>query len=188
VKFKNLIIWTLIAVMGVLFLSACESQGTQQSNTNMRTEQLQQSNGIAAILANQPVPDLGGYSFEREILRKTYVARNSTISTFTYDITMEGKVIEICPSIGYPIPYSTELTNPDQIMTQYTGNPVIANPEPNGLYPPASSAATLVQCVQPDGTVSPVYYEREVQAFPYRIKSDIQLTQIGDASFTVKMK
>ena len=106
-------------------------------------------------------------------------------------ITMDGKIIEICPSIGYPIPYSTQLTNP-QILTynKVVGGVVegaISNPEPNGLYPPDNAAATLVQCVNPDGSVSPTYIEWYVLAFPYRIVSDVQLQRIGDTSFSVEV-
>lgn len=168
-----------------LVLTAC---GTTQTEL----EQQQQAGNITAITQNQPVPDLGGYSFERQIVIETYLARNNTIATYAYMISMDGKIIEICPSIGYPIPYSTELTNP-QVPTRNCATPgsaacvdgVVANPEPNGLYPPSDAAATLVQCVQPDGSVSPVYIEWYVLAFPYRIQSDFQLQQIGTSSFSV---
>src|SRR5512139_2535547 len=124
--------------------------------TQQQLEQAQQAEGVASITQNQPVPDLGGYSFEQQIVIETYLARNNTIATYVYMFAMDGKIIEICPSIGYPIPYSTQLTAPDVALFQYTGDPVVPNPEPNGLYPPGDAAATLVQCVNPDGSVTPV--------------------------------
>jgi hypothetical protein len=148
-------------------------------------EQGQQASAINAIIQNQPIPDLGGYSFERQIVIETYLARNNTIATYAYMITMDGKIIEICPSIGYPIPYSTQLTNPMRTMNGYYQGSVVANAEPNGLYPPGDAAATLVQCVNPDGSVTPVYIEWYVLAFPYQIASDLQLQRIGDTSFSV---
>lgn len=176
---KKIIIFTLFLV----FLAGCApaDQVTQ-------TEKQQQGGGNLAIVQNQPVPDLGGYSFERQIVIETYLARNNAIATYAYMISMDGKIIEICPSIGYPIPYSTQLTNP--LKYEYTGNgpAVLANPEPNSLYPPSDAAATLVQCVNPDGSVSPTYIEWYVLAFPYRIKSDFALERIGEPSFTVKPK
>lgn len=171
----------LVALCGLFLLTACEAS-TQQ------IEQGQQKRGIDAIITNQPVPDLGGYSFERQIVIETYLARNRTIATYAYMITMNGQIIEICPSIGYPIPYSTELTNPQIALTQYSGYPVVANPEPNGLYPPGDAAATLVQCVNPDGSVSPVYIEWYVLAFPYQIKADVKLQRLGEPSFSVEVK
>lgn len=155
-------------------------------------EQAQQQAGNMAIVQNQPVPDLGGYSFERQVVIETYLARNNTISTFSYLFTFDGKIIEICPSIGYPIPYSTQLTNPQKIDTTYFEglgriSGVTNNAEPNSLYTPPDSAATLVQCVNPDGSVSPAYVEDNVMAFPYRIVSDFQFQRIGDSSFSVQV-
>ena len=103
--FKNASL--IVILIAVCFLAACAPAETLQN-----TEQQQQGKGVLAIAQNQPVPDLGGYSFERQIVIDTYKARNNTISTWSYQVTIDGKIIEICPSIGYPIPYSTQLTNP----------------------------------------------------------------------------
>lgn len=170
----------LFVVVLAMFLSACAP------NSNY-TETQQQEAGVNAIVQNQPVPDLGGYSFERNIVIETYLARNHTIATYAYMFTMDGKIVEICPSIGYPIPYSTQLSAPEKLAYSSSGA-VIPQSEPNGLYPPSDAAATLVQCVNPDGSVSPTYIEWYVLAFPYRIKSDFALERIGEPSFTVKVK
>lgn len=179
----------LLVVVSAL-LAACGNIQTNSANI----EHTQQETGIKAIIQNQPVPDLGGWSFERHIVIQTYIARNKgTIATFSYLMTLDGKVIEICPSIGYPIPYSTQLTNPMQISENWQEGwyaheaGVIGNPEPNGLYPPESAAATFVNCVNPDGSVTPTYFEQDVFALPYRIKSDIQITRVDDkTSFSVQ--
>jgi hypothetical protein len=152
-----------------------------------QTEKTQQGAGNLAIIQNQPIPDLGGYSFERQIVIETYLARNNTIATYAYMFSMDGKIIEICPSIGYPIPYSTQLTNPMRIES-YTTGATIPNAEPNSLYPPSDAAATLVQCVNPDGSISPVYIEWYVLAFPYRIASHFQLERISKTSFSVDVQ
>lgn len=149
-------------------------------------EHQQQEAGQKSLLSNQPVPDLGGWSFERHIVIETYKARNRTISTYTYTfIEYTGQIIELCASIGYPIPYSTQLTNP----LQYTGpnGAVVGNPEPNGLYSPSSAEATIVNCVNKDGTVTPTYFEQRIFALPYRIKADRSLDRIGDSSFSVSV-
>lgn len=170
----------------VLFLIMCLALIGCSTNSNY-VETQQQQDGVNALIVNQPVPNLGGYSFERQIVIETYLARNRTIATYSYMFTMDGKVVEICPSIGYPIPYSTQLTAPEKLAFSSSGA-VIPQSEPNGLYPPGDAAATLVQCVNPDGSVSPTYIEWYVLAFPYRIKSDLKLERIGDPSFSVNVK
>lgn len=67
-----------------------------------------------------------------------------------------------------------------------SGSVVVGNPEPNELYTPSSAEATLVQCVNEDGTVSPTYWENRIFALPYRIQSDTQLIRLdGEPSFTI---
>ena len=176
-KAERIIVLVLVIVLAV----ACSA-----SETAVRTEREQQGAGVLAIVQNQPVPDLGGWSFEREIVRQTYIARNTTVATYSYAMTFDGRVIELCSSIGYPIPYSTQLTNPEQ--PSGSGYP-IPNPEPNSLYPPGNALATLVQCVNPDGTVSPMYFEPEVFAVPYRLVSDIQFKRVDDQSaFSIQVQ
>lgn len=175
---KNLKSFLILFLILAVFLSGC---ATQNAND---IERQQQNAANIAIVQNQPVPDLGGYSFERQVLIDTYLARNNNISTFAYMFTMDGKIIEICPSMGYPIPYSTQLTAPEKVDS-YSYSIVLPNAEPNGVYPPGDAAATLVQCVNSDGSVTPVYIEWYVLAFPYRIKSDFKLEKISDSSFSV---
>jgi hypothetical protein len=172
---KKSIVLALVLVVAFV-LSACSASDQAQY-----AEREQQGAGVLAIVQNQPIPNLGGYSFERQIMIETYLARNNTVSTFAYLFTFDGKIVEICPSIGYPIPYSTQLSNPFDMSGR-------ANPEANSLYPPSNTAATLVQCVNSDGSVSPTYIEDNVMAFPYRIRSDFAFEKIGEPSFTVQVK
>jgi hypothetical protein len=175
----------VLTIMLLVFLVGCVPDTTQ---TN-RLESEQQQRGVMAIVQNQPIPDLGGYSSERDIVIQTYLARNQTVATYAYTMTYDGKVIELCPSIGYPIPYSTQLTAPE-VADYYSAGPVtVPQSEPNGLYPPGNSAATLVSCVNPDGSVSPTYFELDVFAMPYRIVSDWKLVRVDDkSSFSVDLK
>lgn len=169
--------------VAVVLMSGLAVLGCDETSTLVEREALEQ--GVSAIVQNQPVPDLGGYSLERQILIETYLARNRTVATYTYALTLEGKIIEICASIGYPIPYSTQLTNPERRVT--TGV-AIPQAEPNGLFPPASADATLVNCTNDDGSVTPTYWEPHVFAQPYRIRADIVLERISKATFSVSPK
>ena len=176
-----------ILLVGLLLLGLVGCATTDEVG---QAERQQQDTAQLTIIQNQPAPDLGGYSFERQIVIETYLARNRTIATYTYLLTLEGRIIEICASIGYPIPYATQITNPEKLSRYYeTGGyieGVVSNAEPNGLYTPADAAATLVQCVNPDGSVSPTMFEPTVFALPYRIASDIQLQRLDNTqSFSV---
>lgn len=173
----------ILFLVGFLLL-AMALAACSPTDMTIQKEKEQQGKGTLAIVENQPVPDLGGWSFERHVVIQTYLARNRTIATYTYMITLDGKIVEICPSIGYPIPYSTQLTNPLQKVSG--SEVVIAQAEPTGLYPPSNADATLVQCANKDGTVSPTYFEPLVFALPYRIEADIKLARVDEkSSFSV---
>lgn len=151
-------------------------------------ESQQQEANQLSLIQNQPVPNLGGYSFERDVVIQTYLARNRTIATYTYTMTeIDARIIEICASIGYPIPYATQLTNP--LNWVGSNRAVIGNPEPNGLYSPDSAEGTIINCANGDGTITPTYWEPRVFALPYRIKSDMQLQRIEGvtSTFTIEL-
>jgi hypothetical protein len=169
----------VLAVISILILARCASSGEQARES----ESAQQGTGVLSIVRNQPVPDLGGFSFEREILRQTYLARNNRIATYSYYTNLNGDLIEICASMGYPIPYATQMTNP---QVRAYGELALPQSEPNSLYPPSNAAATLVACTDEAGNIAPAYIEQEVMAFPFRVKSARQIERLGQSSFNIK--
>lgn len=175
-----------LELLALIFLVlAVASCGAPSSNA---IESQQQQRGTQAIVQNQPVPDLGGYSFERQIVIETYVARNKGTATYTYFMTdYNGLVIELCASRGYPIPYATQITAPEAMLNFSASYYRLPQSEPNSLYSPQSAEATLVQCVNKDGSVSPLYIEQRVFALPYRIKSDKVLQKFDDADPSFKI-
>jgi hypothetical protein len=176
---RNILVAVIICCL-LFIVVACGSQGI---------EMVQQETNQLALVTNQPIPNLGGFSFERHVVIQTYLARNRTIATYTYTMTeIDAKIIEICASIGYPIPYATQLTNPQRYVG--SGGAVIGNPEPNGLYSPGNAEGTIVNCANSDGTITSTYWEPRVFALPYRIKSDMQLQRIEGttSTFTIGIK
>lgn len=163
---------TALAVAGVVVLCGAGGDGcTAQDNTAAK-EQQSTDRAMTQIARSQPVP-VFDYSLERHMLTEIYKARQRATNTFSVvqsDYT--GKVLWSCPSLGYPVPYATQLTNPHQLQAIYGLNNsghwtdgVVEQPEPNGLYSPAQSDATWVPCVGPDGKVTPVYEEKHVTVF-----------------------
>lgn len=175
-----------VVLLVIVVLSGCET------TTVASIEQQQQRGGNEAIVRNQPVPDLGGWSFERHVVIEVYKARNRQIATYTYmTLEMAGQIVEICPSIGFPIPYAVQLTNPEKIESYTSGGgyAILPNAEPSSLYSPSSAEASIVNCVNEDGSMTPSYFENRVFALPYRIKADRVLERIGaESSFSIDSK
>jgi len=164
----------------------------EQSQTNAAQNQL---------LNNQPAP-VFDYTIERRMMIEIYKARQRSVATYSYvQSEFTGKVLWHCNSIGYPIPYATQLTNPHQLISKsYTvgGNyrqadGVIEMAEPNGLYSPAQANATWVPCVNANGKVTPTYEEKNVTVFAQpMVEVNGQLQPASDdphaASFTIDVK
>lgn len=184
----------IVMLLCEIVLFSCDMAPIPSASSEI--EHAQQEGSEKALLQNQPVPVLT-YSMERKILTEIYLARNRKVATWTYMRDMNGRITEICPSIGYPIPYATQLTNSLQIAVAHTPNPgphdnwsegVIGNPEPSGLYPPSSANGTWVGCTDKDGLLNPGYFEDNLFAMPYRIKSDFKLQRVDDSSsFAIKL-
>jgi hypothetical protein len=79
----------------------------------------------------------------------------------------------MCVSKGFPIPYTTSMTNPEQVREyggQYNGgNVTTGQAEPNGLYP-GTTTATWILCVGDDGNVYPQYVEPDVITYVAPVK------------------
>lgn len=133
----------------------------------------------------QPVPRFD-YSLERDLVIQTYRFRNENIATHTVWRSDMGIVEGDCPSVGYPIPYDTSLTNPYQPIWdsnhQGVSGVVVGMPEPNGLFASQNSIATWVRCVVPTPTGSiqevPVYIESTVTAYPYPVTVDYDTNRV----------
>jgi len=132
-------------------------------------EQHSQNLQMEQFLRNQPVPSID-FSLERHILIQLYTARQRATNTFSVvQSAYTGKVLWSCPSIGFPIPYATQLTNPNQVQwksgAHEYASAVLAQQEPNGLFSPASADGTWVPCVDERGKITPVYEEKKVTVF-----------------------
>lgn len=146
---------------------SCTDSDSKSSATQM--EQAQQNLQMEQILRNQPAPSFD-WSLERHMLIKLYEARQKATNTFSVvQSEFTGKILWSCPSIGFPLPYATQLTNPLQAQwrrwsSEYA-SAVVEQQEPNGLYSPAQGDATWVPCVDEKGRITPVYEEKHVTVF-----------------------
>ncbi|HSX39251.1 MAG TPA: hypothetical protein VLI92_01535 [Candidatus Saccharimonadales bacterium] len=174
---KNFVLGISAALL-VVYLVACSSAANSKESTQVNDQQ-------QVYLNSQPAPFFD-WSLERHMMTELYVARNNAVATFslTWD-PYRGKISWSCPSIGYPIPGGTQLTNPESYV--YSGT-TLPQAEPNGLYTPATSAGTYVMCVNSDGTVSPVYVEDNVRTFPQPMQEvDGQLVPVPNTVPSLKI-
>ena len=109
---------------------------------------------------------------EKKIMKEIIEKRDqSGYTTYTYvksEINNDYKLL--CKSIGYPIPYATQYTNPKKIEERTgTGYAILPQADPNGLFSPAAAEGSWVMCINKRDSkdVQPVYVEPRIITSPF---------------------
>ncbi len=166
-------------------LIGCQGGCENQETKDRRSVDLQQKQYAAA----QPIPTFE-WSQERDMAIQTYKFRNSNVRTWTVWRSNTGMIEGHCESIGYPLPYDVQLTNP----LQQSGATVIEQAEPNGLFGSKHTSATWIRSVVSyNGKTMevPLYIEGKVSCFPYPILVDYEKNRVVRAETeapTVQLK
>jgi hypothetical protein len=187
---KGLIILSILMLL-VIMVVGCAPYVESSQKVAKDAEQKQVGNQQALYVANQPPPYFD-WSQQRDILIQIYKAKNSALATYSYTTSpFTGKITWESPTIGFPIPGGTELTNPKQIVLAsdyYHQWEVIDQAEPDGTYAPNSSLGTWILCVNPDGSISPAYIEDNVRTFTTPMKEvDGKLVPVEGAKSSIKL-
>lgn len=112
---------------------------------------------------------------EKRMVKWLYELRDQpNYRTYTYIVTMNGKLVKICDSVGYGINASIQYSNPEKVIDTGdgagNGYGYLPQAEPNGLFMPQGLAATYVMCV--DGAnedVKAIYIEPEIIVSPIEL-------------------
>lgn len=147
---SNRLVRTAMAVVGLtagaLALGACNSS-PQARDQNISTQVLGQYEN------SQPVPQ-----FKWSQIRQTAIdietAQAHTTQTTSFFFNMGVAKPWSCPSIGFPVAATTELTNPQQ----NNSGVALSQIDPNGIYA-GNSTGTYVLCVSPSGKPYAQYWE-----------------------------
>ncbi len=115
---------------------------------------------------------------ERKIMKDILEMRDQdNLLTYTYVFSEQtGKFTYLGASIGYPIPYATQFTNPEK--TEYRsggGYTTLPQADPNGLFSPAAAEGSWVMLANPQGKPTVVYVEPRVIALPFKLPANIVL-------------
>ena len=172
----------LVAASLAVALAACTSSSS--SSTNAAAGDVggssggngnAASQGIALILTNQPVPVFSTSAYRTELVdveATEALASPTTAMFFPPGWNGTSHPVKICAAAGLPIPNTTQLSNPDEIVADpngggyqlNSGSLVLPQMDPNGVYTPPSSSGTYVTCIVKGGNIDPAYWEGDVYA------------------------
>lgn len=141
--------YAIAAVIAVSLLTTASSCSAESSSSTNADEAISESL-LQDFQKSQPVP-VYKYSQYRENLRDILQVQAEATPTTTF-VFNQGVAdpIMVCPSIGFAIPSTTQLTNPMKIEDRYEGDVAIPQVEPNGTFT-GESTATYIVCRDANG-------------------------------------
>lgn len=138
-----------------LSVAACSSSGN--SSTGTKAENLSSNQSQNNAEASLPAP-VFQYSEGRWVLTEAEASIALGVSTTSFFFQQgDPNPYFSCPSIGFPVANTAQLTNPQKVVPDTNpGHPnstslTISNMDPYQYYPPNSSEGTYVLCVNRAG-------------------------------------
>ncbi len=160
--------WILIMVALLTVTGCLEERPNSDKVQKQQQEQLMNESNMRAGM-----PSIVNFR-EKKLLKDIYELRDQQgLTTYTYLWNeFNGKLVFLCDSIGYGIPYATQYTNPQKVVAReyQTGYAILPQADPNGLFSPPSADGTWVMCKNPNGNeVKPVFIEPKVIVSPFKL-------------------
>lgn len=149
----------VIALLSLLLVSTSCRQSSESLDEQATDSRLQE------MRAQVGLPTITNFT-EAKFAKLVAELRDQEIRTWTYYLDINGNRHLLCESVGYGIPYSVQVTNPEKVEYPSSGA-TLPQAEPNGLYMPDSADATWVLCSNGKGGVAPVYSEPHLLVSPF---------------------
>lgn len=151
--------------------------GCEQSRSTATEEQAQTTEQTMRD-AQQRVgmPRITNFTEKRLANQILELRDQPNLSTYSYISDLNGHLHCIGRSIGFGLPYGTQITNPQQMLLpgiSERGVGIMPQAEPNGLFSPDSAAASWVLLVGEDGRPHPTYIESDVTVSLFPLRSAV---------------
>lgn len=151
-------------LLAAAVLVAVVAVGCTSANKAIKADQQTSTRILTNFEKNQPTPERP-WSQLRQNLIELEVAQSDTTQTTTFFFNQgTPEPIQSCPSIGFPIASTAQITNPSQVVRASSGgdHQVIPQIDPNGIYA-GDSSGTYVICIDAQGKAYADYWEGFVQ-------------------------
>jgi hypothetical protein len=179
---KRLITLAAVLLAAAFALAAC----TPGSRSAQNQEQRQQNASFGQMITAQPLPQFTRSQLRANLVEvETAQAQGVQTTSFFFNQGFRDP-IQSCTSIGAPIPTTSQLSNPQKVVSAPNSSAAtIANIEPTGVYT-GDSTGTYVMCIGADGKPYANYWEGFVQTVFAPATWDDKTHQVkltGPASF-----
>jgi hypothetical protein len=149
------IITTTVAALAIFTLAACSEAApaaTQAENETARE-------ALGQFLQAQPVPQFNSSQLRQNLIDIQTAQANATATTSFFFNQGVVDPIHSCPSIGFPIPGTFQLTSPEQPAGNREGGYYsLPQLEATGVYTGDTSSTTVI-CIDESGKGYASYWE-----------------------------
>lgn len=152
----------IVILTGILLvtLASCSQGDGQKSGREL--EEDASARITKSLNRNQPAPEFSESQVRQNLIDIVTMQAEATATTSFFFLEGVG-VIDSCPSIGFPIASTTQLTNPEQANSMHQSPYTLPQIEPTGVYSPPDSSGTYVICVNDSGDAYANYWEGYVK-------------------------
>lgn len=170
---KKFITFCVMAFAMILLMSA---SGCDNEPTMDQIEGAKQEASLKEASAEIGMPSIPNFQEKKTLKWVLELRDNTEILNYAYAFSEQtGKFSYIGRCIGFPIPYATQYTNPQKAVYHNSyGYTVLPQPDPNGLFSPASADGTWILLVDPKTkAVHPMYMEPKVSVIPFPLPDEV---------------
>lgn len=180
-----------LAALALLAVAATACDGDVTTTT--QTEEHVAEQQASGFLVSQPIPIFNWSQLRQNLIEIETAQANSTATTSFFFNQGVADPIMTCSSIGFAIPATYQLSNPDKIEQpgpRERGSVTIPQMESTGVYT-ADTTGTYVICVDDSGDGYAFYWEGFVSTVsgPATWNADthqVELTGAPSAEFTTE--
>lgn len=172
---RKLLVIAALALSTTLLMGGDSGCSGDVKPTSDQVITKQQESNLANAARDVGMPAIVNYT-EKHLVKQLYEMRDDPkLVTYTYLQGIDGRLTCLGTSIGYGIPYAVQFSNPQkQERPAYAYHEyqsvVIDQAEPNGLYPPSSTAGTWVFLYNPETKQGePTYVEPNVTVSRFKL-------------------
>lgn len=180
-RVKTKITLVIVTLLGIVGLAAC--QGNDATTKTQQHDRAAAARQLTAYQNNQAVPVFTWSQLRQNLIEiETAQAQTTQTTSFFFNQGVQDPVSS-CPSIGFPIPSTYQLTNPAAKVPNH--DLTLPQVEANGVYT-GDTSGTFVICIDAQGKAYADYWEGFVKTVTGPAKWDPgahQVQLVGPPSF-----
>lgn len=153
---------SLVLVAGFISFTVTScSLDTGSGKSSQQKDKEATEKGLSRQQQSQPVPIYDWSQFRETLIEITDAKANTTQTTSFFFLEGVGLVFS-CPSIGFPVPSTAQLTNPEVEKGPRESRITLPQAEPTGVFT-GDSTGTYTICIDAEGRAYASYWEGYVQ-------------------------